>query len=139
MTVYTFDNLAAFGEKVVRNATRVTANAAQDVFREAQKPKAKGGRMPVDKGQLRNSLTMSANGSGGLTGESSYVLALANMKPGDTIQGGWTAAHALRQEKGFVGQDKLGRTYNQAGNFFMRSAAARWQEFVAAQANRLRG
>ena len=108
----------------------VFKQSAQDVIGDAQRPKAKGGRMPVVTGNLRNSHVSGLNGSTALTGADSYVLTIAKAKLGDAITGGWTAAYAARIEYGFNGTDSLGRTYNQAPQFFLRGAAQKWKQFV---------
>lgn len=79
--------------------------------------------MPVDTGFLRNSYTAQ-----GLTGPAVYEVAVAGFEIGSVFEAGWTASYALRMEKGFVGQDALGRTYNQPGNFFMEGALQEWQD-----------
>ena len=58
------------------------------------------------------------------------ALTIAGAELTDTIYLGFQAAYALRMEYGFIGQDSLGRTYNQSGNQFVGLAAQRWQEFV---------
>lgn len=105
--------------------------SAQEVFSRAQLPKAQGGNMPVDTGNLRNTFIAGLNGTTALTGPDAYVAAIAGAKIGDVVFGGWTAAYAARQEFGFVGQDSLGRSYNQEGNGFARKAAMGWQNIVA--------
>lgn len=126
-------------ERQKANAALIVRQSIQDVSEIAQTPKAKGGRMPVDTGNLRNTYVAALNGTTSLTGPQAYAAALGNFKMGDTFLGGWTAAYALRQEKGFVGQDRLGRTYNQQGNFFMESALQQWAAINERNAARIRG
>lgn len=128
MTVYTAANMGAWRKKAKENALFVVLQSIQDVSRIAQNPKAKGGRMPVDIGTLRNTYSAGLNGTTSLKGPDSYIAALAGMDLGDSFIGGWTTDYAMRMEKGFVGQDALGRNFNQTGNFFMASALAQWQE-----------
>lgn len=116
----------------------IVRHSIEDVSAMAQTSKAKGGRMPVDKRQLQNSFTSGLNGSTALTGPEVYIATLDGFEVGDTFNAGWTAAHALRMEKGFVGQDKLGRTFNQPGNFFMESALANWQAINDANAAKVK-
>lgn len=93
----------------------VVAESAQRVIEVAQTPQAKGGRMPVDTGFLRNTGRVEINAipSGpsraddGNTGEfdaGSLTLTLAGVRPGDTISFGWSAIYARRMEEryGFV-------------------------------------
>ena len=104
----------------------------------AQTPTAKGGRMHVDTGFLRASGQGSLNGmptgptrneSGApvTTDDASVVLALANMKIGDTFFFGWTANYAK---------------YREYQDGFLRLAAQQWPqtiEAVAAEARKRNG
>jgi len=119
---YTAANMRQWTEKAKRNTELVVKQSIQDLGEIAQAPKAQGGRLPVDTGFLRNSYTAE-----GLTGPDAYIAAVASFEIGATFQAGWTAAYALRMERGFVGQDSLGRTYNQPGNFFMENALSQWE------------
>lgn len=130
--------MAAWTQKQKENSAFIVRQSIQDMTAIAQTPKAKGGRMPVDKAQLRNSFVSGLNGSTTLSGSDVYIATLAGLEMGDTFNAGWTAAHALRQEKGFVGQDSLGRSYNQSGNFYMESALAQWQAINDANAAKVR-
>lgn len=132
---------AQVSEWVTKAEGRIEAvfkDSAQELFSIAQTPVAKGGNMPVDTGNLRNSFVSSLNGQGGLTGAVSYELTIAGAKIGDTIFGGWTAAYARRIEYGFTGTDSLGRAFNQNGRGFVRHAAEQWQDIVDRNARRLR-
>lgn len=130
-------SLKAFEKKVKEQALNIIRESAQDVIEDAQLPKAMGGRMPVVTGNLRNSLQSSLNGSGLTSGEQSYILTIASMELGDLVTFGWTAEYALRQEFGFTGTDALGRNYDQPGNQFAGVAAAKWTQFVEANAARI--
>lgn len=126
-------------ERQKANAALIVRQSIQDVSEIAQTPKAKGGRMPVDKGILRNSFTAALNGTTSLTGPNAYEAVLGAFEVGDTFIGGWTVDYALRMEKGFVGQDSLGRTYNQQGNFFMESALQQWAAINERNAAKVKG
>ena len=120
-----------FKADTMQKMRAVMQESIQDVCDDMQTPKAKGGRMPVDTGNLRNTLASELNGSGfGAAGSDSYVLTIANMDPGDVARFAYTAAYARRMELGFVGEDSLGRSFNQMGNHFMGSAAARFSDHV---------
>lgn len=131
-------SVAAFRDKTKRQMRDVFAEAVQDVVEIAQTPKAKGGRMPVRDGNLRNSLASGLNGSFGATGPDSYVVTLSGLEIGDIAQFAWTAPYARRMELGFSGTDSLGRTYEQPGNHFVGSAAAQWPQRVAYWAARVK-
>lgn len=130
-------DIRRFRIKTKAGAEAVFKQSVQDVLRIAQTPKNAGGRMPVKDGILRNSLQSRLNGTTIMTGEASYTAALAGWSAGDVIEAGWTTDYARRMEYGFVGTDSLGRTYNQAGNFFVRNAVLEWPRIVAENARRV--
>lgn len=121
-TEYTFDEGALLGADLADAMDDILRELGQRVGRLAQTPKAKGGRMPVDNGDLRGSFVAGVNGFQ-FEGPEVAEFSFASAKAGDTIYMGWTADHALRLNSGFVGEDSLGRTYNQEGNFFADKAA----------------
>jgi hypothetical protein len=122
-------DLQRFGAKVQRRALDVARESIQDVIDDAQTPKAKGGRMPVDTGFLRNSLASGLNGSFGPPDENSYILTIGQLDLGDVARFAWTAEYAIFQELG---------TSAFAGNHFVGVAAAKWPQFVEANARRIR-
>lgn len=133
-------NVSACTERQKRNVAFVVRQSIQDVSEIALTPKAKGGRMPVDTGFLRrNSFVAGLNGSAGLSGPIAYVAVLASFKIGDAFVAGRTAEYALRVERGFLGEDKLGRTYNVNGKFFIESAVMQWPDINDANARRIKG
>jgi hypothetical protein len=58
-------------------------------------------------------------------------LVISNVPLGETVYLGFVAAYARRLESGFVGQDSLGRTYNQSGRGMVRLAAQNWPWIVS--------
>lgn len=130
-------SVRAFTGKTKSQMRDVFVESVQDVVELAQTPKAKGGRMPVDTGNLRNSLASGLNGSFGNTGAESYAVTLTGLELGDVAQFAWTAPYARRMELGFSGTDSLGRTYEQAGNFFVGSAVAKWDQIVTKWAGKI--
>lgn len=61
---------------------------------------------------------------------SSIGLVIADLKPGDTFFFTNNAVYARRINYGFVGADKLGRVYNQAGVHMVERAVGQWPMFV---------
>jgi hypothetical protein len=122
-------DLQRFNAKVQRRALDVARESIQDVIDDAQTPKAKGGRMPVDTGFLRNSLASGLNGSFGAPDENSYTLTIGQLDLGDVARFAWTAEYAIFQELG---------TSSFAGNHFVGVAAAKWPQFVEANARRIK-
>ena len=119
----------AFVAQTEQRTTAVFKASAQDVLKDAQTPTAKGGRMRVKTGNLRNSHVSGLNGSTSLSGADSYVLTIAQAKLGDKITGGWTANYAGYREFGARGQ---------APDFFLRGAAQKWPQIVKANAAKLK-
>lgn len=111
--------------------------SAQEVYERANVPEAQGGKMPVKFGFLRNSIAASTSGMPG-AGSSPPALVLLQVQLGDTVFVGWTAAYAMRQEYGFMDTDSLGRTYNQKGKGFLRSAVQQWTSIVSEKAAEVR-
>ena len=118
--------LKDFADLTEENISYVMRSAISDVLVAAQTTQigiTQGatsfveGKIPVGlTSELVNSLTVD-----GAEGPDSYVVAIAGMDIGDVLRFAWTAPHAARMNSGFTGTDSLGRTYNQAGRFFVRS------------------
>lgn len=120
----------------------VRREAAQRVIAVMQTPVGQGGNLPLDTGFLRASLLAAvgaanfdikeAPASGGAArydaGQVSLIIAKAELS--DPIVAVYTAKYARRMEYGFVGEDSLGRTYNQAGRRFVALAAQQWPRIV---------
>ena len=115
--------------KSERLSMAVLQQATQAVINEANTPVAKGGRMRVDTGFLRNSLKAnigsmpSGASSPGNWDESEVVLTLTRLQPGQVFYAGWTASYARPREH-YDG--------------FLRMAAQKWQDQVDAAARQLK-
>lgn len=91
------DALAQFRDETHENLEKIVRGVAEQVFEEAQRPATEGGNMPVDSGDLRESLTFDGVGSGA----ESYKAAAAQMQPGDVLTGEWQVMYSAMQEHGF--------------------------------------
>lgn len=111
----------------------VVREAAQDMAVEANTPREKGGRLPVDTSFLRSTLRAKRNnkprGKGENTGRAPrewdagvIALTLQRLQLGDRLVMGWTANYA---------------EYMEARYMFMRSAAQQWPQFVEGAAKRV--
>lgn len=97
---------------------------------------------PLDIGFLRGSWQPSIKNkfeAAAATDNPSVAIAAAleiagQVVPGDTFVMTNNAAYAKRLEFGFVGEDRLGRTYDQAGRFYVTATVKRWREIVRAVA-----
>ena len=98
----------------------VFRTAAQDIAREVQTPRAKGGKLPVDTAFLRNSFAADINTTPSGNGESSYSagpisIVIGRARIGDRVVFGWGANYAV---------------YMEARYGFLRGAAQNWQQIV---------
>jgi len=121
-----------------RQLKAVIAASVQDVLEAAQTPQPsvkrtggsfETGKIPVDEGDLIQSLEIGFNSAYQQTG-GAVALSATAFSLGDTINARWTAAHALPIELGFT--TRSGGSV--AGRHFLGQNAARWSEFVAANA-----
>ena len=119
------------GEWVAKSQARLDAvwkTAAQDIVREIQTPRAKGGRMPVQTSFLRNSFAADINTTPSGNGETPYTsgpisIVINRAKIGDTVVFGWGAQYSIYMEA----------RYN-----FLRSAAQNWQQIVNKAAQKVK-
>jgi hypothetical protein len=118
--------------------------AAQTVANEVRTAVAEGGRMPVRTGNLRRSLMASTSSMPTVKPEktefsdSGLEMVIAGAELGSTVYLGFQAAYAARMNYGFVGEDSLGRVYNQAGLGFVDAVAQRWPQIVTAAEAKVR-
>jgi len=123
MAKYTFATLDQWTKKTERRINAVLKDATQSVVAVAQTPKAKGGRMPVDTGNLRNSLISSVAGGAAGQGAESYIMAAAGIKGGDVATFTWTAEYAAAVNNGREGRP---------GAHFVEGAVDQWPAIVRA-------
>jgi len=110
-------------KKAEKRIDAVLKDATQSVIAVAQQTKAKGGRMPVDTGNLRNSLISSVAGGASGQGAESYIMAAAGMKGGDLATFTWTAEYAAAVNNGNRGRP---------GAHFVEGAVDQWPAIVRA-------
>ena len=120
---YTFATLDQWTKKTEKRIDAVLKDATQSVVAVAQQTKAKGGRMPVDTGNLRNSLQSSVAGGAMGEGKESYIMVAGNMKGGDLATFTWTAEYAAAVNNGNRGRP---------GAHFVEGAADQWPAIVRA-------
>lgn len=97
---------------------------------------ANGGRVPFQTGNLARSLLASTKGMPDSAGTQPGIIT-ANLELNQQVWLGYQANYARRVNNGFVGQDALGRTYNQQGAHFVEGAIAEWPNIVRAAAQEL--
>lgn len=113
--------IGKFADKVEKRSVALARRSARDVANEANLPRAKGGRMPVDTGFLRASIR-AALGDMPREGSGSVTRVIAQWKFDKPLYIGWTANYAREQE------------YK---NGFVRGAAEKWAQIVERNAKEL--
>ena len=116
-------SVEGWSERAKANMLNIAKTAIQEVISDAQTPVSQGGSMPVDTSFLRNSLASGLNGSFGADAADSYVLTVAGMEIGDTVNVKWTAEYA--RPRHYKPED-----FGQGGGMWRDKAAARWQDQV---------
>lgn len=134
--------LGAWANKVDAN---LDALARQSVLRMSRNVVQ---ATPVDTGFLRGSwqpaigapaaVSSSSADQTGVGAMSKVALTISGIKPGVRFFMTNNARYAMRLEFGFVGQDSLGRTYNQQGRFYVGNEVKRWPLVVEALAKELK-
>lgn len=129
--------ITEWGQAELERAEAIYQTAAQAVANEVRTAVAEGGRMPVKTGNLRRSLMASTSDMPTIKPEqktfsdSGVEMVIAGAELGGAVYLGFQAAYAPRMNYGFVGEDSLGRVYNQAGYGFVDAVAHRWPQIVA--------
>lgn len=137
--------VGAWAAKTKQRQTAVFRSSAQRVANEVRQTVNEGGALPIKTGNLRRSLLASTTAMpstaaaktefGDKSGE--IQLTIAGAEIGQTVYLGFQANYARRLNYGFVGEDSLGRTYNQAGRHFVEAVAQRWPQIVKEEAARI--
>ena len=137
------EQVGAWGAKTEARLTAVYRRSVEMLADEMTTTVSNGGRLPHRTGNLMRSLLASTSGmpmQGGpkeLYAGSTVGVVTAGLKLGDTVFLGYQANYARRMNYGFVGDDSLGRTYNQSGFHFVETAIQKWPEIVAAAAKEI--
>lgn len=121
-----------WSNKAKRNARLVVLEGSESVYRAMTERQASvketgsfvAGLVPVDTGNLVNSVRVGLNGA---TQDADFTAAVGGFEGGDTIDAYYTADYAAAVNYG---------TANMAGRFFVTNAVARWKEFIARAARR---
>jgi len=131
---------SAWADNGTKLLTALLRNSVQELATIASTTIPNGGKVPVLTGDLGRSVVVDdkppMTTDAAVTGD--FSAGIAAIVPGKTVYIGWTRIYARRQNYGFVGEDSLGRTYNQAGHGFAEDAASQWNAIVARQAAKLR-
>jgi hypothetical protein len=128
-------NPAVWADEQQDNILAVFQRAVVLLGRELIRTKADGGNLPKVSGNLMRSLLAQIGGIIEISDAKDFAatdvgIIAATAILGDEIVFGYQAAYARRMNYGFVGDDKLGREYNQSGNHFVERAINLWPSIV---------
>ncbi len=134
--------LFIFRKKGIRNMKYVAGMALRDVMEGAQTPQTSAkftggafviGKIPVLENILRESLWSGRNGAF-TRGSTSYLAVTTGIQLGDMLSFYWSSPYARRIEQGFRGTDSMGRSYNQAGRFFLATNMEKFPVYLRQRA-----
>ena len=126
MVQYRWSTLDQWTKKTEKRIDAVLKDATQSVVAVAQVSRDEGGRMPVDTGNLRNSLQSSIAGGASGEGKESYIMVAGNMKGGDLATFTWgndDVPYAAAVNNGAQGRP---------GAHFVEGAVDQWPAIVRA-------
>ena len=130
------DAVDAWTKETEQRMTAVWRQSIDDLADTMNRTRSNGGRLPHLTGNLMRSLLASTSAMPSTGGPNAKYtgqdvgLVTAGLQLDQTVWLGYQAIYARRMNYGFVGQDSLGRTYNQAGAHFVEGAIADWPNIV---------
>jgi hypothetical protein len=129
------EQVRAWAEAAKERTEQFVSEFLQDLSEEVVRT------TPWKTGNLRSHWTASigAPGQSAPGNVAGFSAVAASVQIGQTYYFTNGAAYAARLEYGFVGQDSLGRNYNQAPRAWVRTAVARAPQIAEDVAARLRG
>ena len=130
------DTVDAWTKETEQRMTAVWRQSIDDLAEVMNRTRSNGGRLPHRTGNLMRSLLASTSAMPSTGGpDAKYSgqdvgLTTAGLRLDQTIWLGYQANYARRLNYGFIGEDSLGRTYNQAGAHFVEGTIAEWPNIV---------
>lgn len=123
---------------------RVFKRALVLLGRELIRTRDDGGTLPKVTGNLARSLLAQIGQQVAISDADSFAgtdvgLIAVQAMLGDEVFFGYQAKYAKRQNYGFVGEDSLGRSYNQTGAGFVERVVNMWPQIVDQAVREVRG
>lgn len=136
------EQIGAWASRTEKRIDAVYARSIELLAEEMSKTTKEGGKVPIDTGNLANSLlaskqSMPTTSDGPFTGSNVGIIT-ATIRASHSVWLGYQAGYARRINNGFVGADSRGRVYNQQGAHFVESAVANWSNIVETAVNEIR-
>lgn len=134
--------IGAWASSTEKRIDAVYARSVELLAEEMSKTTKEGGKVPIDTGNLANSIQASKQSmpttSDGPFAGSNVGIITATIRANHPVWLGYQAGYARRINNGFVGADSRGRVYNQQGAHFVESAVANWSNIVETAVNEIR-
>lgn len=130
------DQVLRFNAEAKENASLILRTAVDSLHKEISRPKSQGGNLPFDTGNLGRSVEVSTVAFPAV--DQAHVeytapdvsFMINGIDYGEPVYIGVRAVYGPRMNYGFVGEDSLGRYYNQAGNYFVERGGNMWPSLV---------
>jgi hypothetical protein len=125
-----------FNAEAKENSSLILRTAVDSLHKEIARPKSVGGNLPFDTGNLGRSIEVSTVAFPAVDQtEVEYTsqdvsFTINSVEYGKPVYIGVRAVYGPRMNWGFVGQDSLGRNYNQSGNYFVERGGQMWPSLV---------
>lgn len=126
-------SVSGWASQSKERVTAVYRRSVELLGEEMARTKPQGGRVPFLTGNLARSLLASKSGMPATSDNpagSNVGIVAATLQLHEPVFIGYQANYARRRNYGFVGQDSLGRTYNESGDYFLEGAIASWNNIV---------
>lgn len=141
-----FGDAIRWADETIEVITDVFHDATASVVSIMSTPVQQGGPLPYRTGNLRRSLWVSTSAMPMVSTDNrakfdevqDYTAVIVSAPLGSTIYAGFRAPYGPRVNYGFVGEDSLGRFYNQSGYGFVEYAEMVWPSTVEAAVRRNR-
>lgn len=130
------DQVLKFNAEAKENSSLILRDAVFRLHEVISEPKSSGGSLPFDTGNLGRSIEVSSVAFPEVDTEQKEYAAqdvqftLNGVEYGEPVYLGVRAIYGPRMNYGFVGQDRLGRNYNQSGNYFVERGGNMWPQLV---------
>lgn len=136
------EQIGAWASSTEKRIDAVYARSIELLAEEMSKTTKEGGKVPIDTGNLANSLqaskqSMPTTSDGPFTGSNVGIIT-ATIRANQAVWLGYQAKYARRVNNGFVGADSRGRVYNQQGAHFVETAVANWSNIVETAVKEIR-
>lgn len=136
------EQVGAWASSTEKRIDAVYARSIELLAEEMSKTTKEGGKVPIDTGNLANSVqastqSMPTTSDGPFTGSNVGIIT-ATIRASHPVWIGYQAKYSRRINNGFVGADSRGRVYNQQGAHFVESAVANWSNIVETAVNEIR-